>query len=411
MKNLKKLLAVLVCTIVAYEPSLAAYDVIVDGIGYILDESRSTAEVTYRTKSLVDNNYSGDVIIPAAIISKNKKYIVNSIGDRAFVACENLKTVTIPYSIKTIDSQAFWMCEGEAIFVSEDNPYFSSLEGVLYNKDKTILLQALRNRKGDLVMPSTVTEIAPAACYRMNKLTSIEFSPKISVINPNAFGYTPIKEIELPASLEVIGKAAFSSCKTLNKVSFQNGSKLKEIEAKAFQYDTKLKEIELPEGLESIKESAFDGCSEVEKVIIPASVTSIEKDAFDVAEKSAQFHCYVRWNNPPEMTNIFGRYALKGTLFVPKGTRKAYMSSYPWMNFINIEEYDYSSVDNVYPDAQPITINGITIAFPELSGNETVNIFDTTGKLLYSGTSNVINLNIKGLVIVRIGEHTRKIIL
>jgi hypothetical protein len=67
---------------------------------------------------------------------------VTSIGDEAFWGCSGLTGVTIPSSVTNIEDGAFNVCSGlTAITVDAQNPSYSSLGGVLFNKQKSTLVE------------------------------------------------------------------------------------------------------------------------------------------------------------------------------------------------------------------------------------------------------------------------------
>ena len=85
-----------------------------------------------------DGNASGALTIPSTIGGKK----VTSIGDSAFRRCKNLTSITIPEGITSIGYDAFYMCSSlTSINVSENNKNYCSVDGVLFNKDKTELIQ------------------------------------------------------------------------------------------------------------------------------------------------------------------------------------------------------------------------------------------------------------------------------
>ena len=89
-----------------------AYDVKIDGIYYNLDKEAKTAKVAPLNTQSYDNiyAYSGNVIIPQSIISDGIEYSVVGIDHDAFVSCGNLTSVTIPESVTSIGSHAFYRC-------------------------------------------------------------------------------------------------------------------------------------------------------------------------------------------------------------------------------------------------------------------------------------------------------------
>lgn len=120
---------------------------------------------------------------------------VISIGEAAFVRCNHLTSVTIPSSVTTIGEGVFFNCIrlnsvmipasvtsigfrvfegcGALIDVDVNNQTYSSLDGILYNKDQTTLIFCPLSKTGSITIPSTVTSIEDRAFYNSSNLTSI----------------------------------------------------------------------------------------------------------------------------------------------------------------------------------------------------------------------------------------------
>lgn len=94
--------------------ALYAYDFIYDGIMYsIVSESDQTVEVASREESLgmvVSNPYRGRVFIPSCVYNDGKQYTVVGIGERAFINCINVSSVSLPLTIRYIKDEAFALC-------------------------------------------------------------------------------------------------------------------------------------------------------------------------------------------------------------------------------------------------------------------------------------------------------------
>ena len=108
--------------------------------------------------------------------------------------------------------------------------------------------------------------------------TKLIIAEGVTTIADSAFAFrTGIKEVVLPSSLRVIQADAFTSCSSLERVSFQNG--LVELGDGAFSYCLALKSVTLPQSLQKIGARSFVTCPLTE-ITIPENVTSIGAEAF-----------------------------------------------------------------------------------------------------------------------------------
>lgn len=191
------------------------------------------------------------VDIPASI-GKNK---VTGIG-RAFISHPQLKSVSIPETIETIDHAAFANCRSlTSITVSGNNPNYCSVDGALLNKSKTELI-AVPGALESFTIPETVRTIGSYAFDGCDALT----------------------EISIPESVTSIGDDTFADCGSLSKMTIP--SHVTSVGESAFAKCTSLKELTIENGLTSIGPSAFFNCASLESITIPESVTAIGEDAF-----------------------------------------------------------------------------------------------------------------------------------
>lgn len=145
-----------------------------------------------------------------SLLSINIPNNVTSIGYYAFSSCTGLTLVTIPASVTSISDDAFSNCTGlTSITVSTDNPNYSSENGVLYNKEKTILMKyPAQKESSSFVVPNGVNAILGSAFEGCLNLTSITLPNSLWT---TSLGYT------------AIAIYSFNGCTNLTDITF-NGS-------------------------------------------------------------------------------------------------------------------------------------------------------------------------------------------
>ncbi len=275
--------------------SAFAYDFEYEGLYYnILSEEDKTVEVTYQ-KCLIGPTYSycnpaaiGNVEIPSKVLFKSKTYHVIAIGIYAFRNDEGygnrLTSVTIPNSVTSIDHMAFKGCSDLIdIHVDSDNQYYSSIDGILFNKDVTILIKC-PEKKELVVIPNSVTSIGYMAFYYCRGLTSLTIGNSVTSIGDEAFyGCNRLTSLTIGNSAS-IGREAFCGCSRLASVTIGNsetiGNSMASIGREAFSGCESLTSVTIPNSVTSIGREAFSGCKSLTSVTIPNSVTSIGDWAF-----------------------------------------------------------------------------------------------------------------------------------
>jgi len=136
---------------------------------------------------------------------------VTAIGDYAFAMCTGLTGVTIPASVTSIGNNEFSGCSSlTSIIVATQNNAYSSVEGVLLNKNKTVLIAYPAGKQGSYTIPAGVTSIGEYAFYGTN-LTSISIPNSVTSIGDNAFYHNQLISLTLPNSVTTIGAQAFAS--------------------------------------------------------------------------------------------------------------------------------------------------------------------------------------------------------
>lgn len=232
---------------VAAEDGTFSYTVLEDG----------TAQIT---------GYSGTASV-LEIPSEIDGYTVTQIKS---VSASSLtaKTIVLPASIIAVGESnlpAFNGCTTlENFVVSEENPEFCAVDGVLFNKAQTKIITYPRGRaQKSYTVPEGVTVIGEGSFWFAETLTSLILPDTLVEIEADGLrGCTGLTELKLPESLRILDTNAIQACK-------------------------KLKSIEIPRGVTEIPFGAFWDCWALESVTLPDTVTAIGHYAFAACENLA----------------------------------------------------------------------------------------------------------------------------
>lgn len=216
-------------------------------------------------------------------IQLEKEYTISRkvrvIQDFAFRCNTDVETIFIHSKIEKIGIGAFLDCKNlSGIVVDEENPYFCSEDGILYNKDKTCLIQFPANKPcSEFQVPLSVKEIAPYAFTTCHNLTSLSLHDDIQKIGDYALGGCGFTSIHIPAGMTIIEPHTFSCSKLASVVIPSN---IRTIRESAFIYSHNLSEVTFSEGIVRIEENAFVDCK-IDEIVLPKSAKQAFKRAFD----------------------------------------------------------------------------------------------------------------------------------
>lgn len=222
---------------------------IIENTEYYNNEENWDNGVLYIDNYLVDvkDSFEGELII-----KPGTKYI------GCVVPEENaITSVSIPATVENIDAFFGWdsMPLLEEIVVDEDNKNYSSMDGVLYNVDKTEIILVPCAKTGVFEIPDSVISIGESAFFGCDKLD----------------------KIVIPSSVKTLGELCFARCTGLGDVVLPDG--LKSIPTYAFYYSD-ITSVVIPEGVTEIGGMAFYVCFELNSVVLPRSLKTIYGGAF-----------------------------------------------------------------------------------------------------------------------------------
>ena len=204
-----------------------------------------------------------------------------SINSDAFCNCRSLTNITIPNSVTSIEYSAFESCTNLTSFnVNAGNSNYSSQDGVLFNKDKTELIQyPVGNERTTYDIPNSVRSIGDYAFSKCANLSNVTIPSSVTSIGNYAFSECAnLSNVTIPNSVTSIGCDAFYGCKRLTSVTIPDS--VTSIESSTFSGCTNLTSVTIPDSVTNIGYFAFQDCTSLTSVNIPNSVKTIGGDTF-----------------------------------------------------------------------------------------------------------------------------------
>ena len=332
MRRLLILLLLLQTTLIA-----SAYDIEVNGICFNLT-SDSTVAVTYLDFIRMNEDYYiGDVVVPASINYKGKKYAVTAIGQKAFLGSSYLTSVALPSSIITIGDRAFGNCpalvsveipegvkELEDAFASSDRLKSIVIPSTVTRISSRFIMNC-QTRKEVIckpLTPPTITDDFPIDDYDYNKCTLIVPKESIEAYRAadkwNLFnkigGYTVdkkkggmnlemafaeftengLKYMVTSESQKEVMLYGYDGEKPTGELTIPakvRGYAVTSIGGRVFERCENLTMVTIPNSVTSVGYRAFFGCSGLTSIEIPNSITTIGNEAFSscISLKSVLF--------------------------------------------------------------------------------------------------------------------------
>jgi hypothetical protein len=314
------------------------------------------------------------------LTSINLPISLKSIGGNAFYNCRVLTALTIPALVDSISYGFLNFCTKlTTINVESGNQNYSSLGGVLFDKNQTTLIECPEGKIGSYIIPNSVTSIGNYSFHYCKALTSVQIPFSVTSIGTFAFsscsGLTSVAIpssvtsigddtfsscsgltiVTIPSSVKTIGNNAFMNCSSLTSISIPNSvtnigpytffgckslttmsipNSVTNIEHEAFSGCTGLTAISIPNSVTTIGSSVFYGCTGLTTITIPNSVTTIGYYAFENCTGLKSIYV----NSKPISTQLLGVNTTSCSLNVPYKTKTLYTAANYWNSFVNIVE-------------------------------------------------------------------------
>lgn len=271
----------------------------------ILSAAEHTVEVTQKC-----NPYWGNLTIPAQVTYEGITYDVVSLGEYAFsnaslaairipssitqikrecfISAKRLASIDIPASVTNIEFLALGGLDLTTINVDENNPNYRSIDGMLFTKDSSLMIQCPQKKTGAIAIPQNTKSINHYAFYNCQLLTNISLPDGLTSIGLRTFEFCKrLYSVTIPASVTYLGTDLFGGCSSLNNLTLEEGNTQYYMDGiviysadgdTLISYHKSADSVYLPNTLRVV--AGFSGNSDIKYVNIPGGVTTIEDEAF-----------------------------------------------------------------------------------------------------------------------------------
>ena len=239
----------------------------------------------------------------------------------AFVGCNDLTKVSIPDSVRDIESGAFEECFQLTSINIPDN--VTHIGSYAFSLCKSLT---------EIVLPDGLEAIEVGTFDECKKLVGINIPDSVTSIGESAFGYCEnLKEIVIPANVKSIGDGAFEFCSNLRHISVDSNNNVYDSHKNCnaiIHTDSKTLIVGcmntiIPEGVQIIGQTAFTGRKGIDYLTIPEGVTKIGFYSF--------FCCKLKSITLPSSIKEISDWMLSvsNAIYVPDGTQEYYAKKLP----------------------------------------------------------------------------------
>ncbi len=197
---------------------------------------------------------------------------LEDIDMNAFENCKSLKAIDIPKNVNFVSGCSFCGCDSlEKITVDKENQFYTAIDNVLFNKDKTELIKyAPAKKEKSYCVPQGVFEIVYDAFRDSSSLEQVTVPEGVEIIYPSVFeNCKDLRNVTLPESLYFLGYSAFEGCTSLTSMIIPKD--VKELHFHTFSGCESLEYVEIQNESIEISEIAFSDCDSLKYVKLPST--------------------------------------------------------------------------------------------------------------------------------------------
>ena len=316
-----------------------------------------------------------------------------------------LQSLRIPQKIKEFFIDNVVDCRDLLeITVDENNEFYKSKNGVLYNHDMTEILFCPNLKEGKVIIPNTVTRIGEYCFANCKNLDLIIIPSTVIEIGDYAFKNIEIKKLRIPNSVKSIGRGCFSGASISEEFKFSN--QIASLPNETFSYFACKPQLNFLSRLEYIGEDSFErspgatlpstisllkikeiqSCAfqetPVNTIELFSSLEKMGKTVFDQTNNNFVLR-YFSYMPMLIDDNSFGNLGNEATLVVPRGTKMIFEGASPWNSFPIIEEWDLNVDKN--ENGEFVAVND------EIHCKRLVSLIESKNKVERQYLSEIIN--------------------
>ncbi len=315
------------------------------GTAFLFCNKLETVTLHEGLKYLGDGAFNGCTMLKGMALPSTLTHI----GTECFLGNTQMESISIGAGVEELGESFMAKTAITTINLDEANPYYKLVDGVLYDKDGTIVYAVPMKGLTEYAIPEGTMGIYGGAFWG-SEVATVTLPESMRAVGDYAFCQSALANINLPNEIVYFGEQAFAA--------------------------TQLTEVVLPENAPYIQDGQFAGCTQLTKVVLPSSILQIYNHAF---MNCSNVKFYALGSRAPEIMDYYEDYDnpfynAETTVVVPKGAKAAYEAA-DWGYYLTVvESEDFGTLKHVGTNPADgdtiVTPNGfvpmtVTVTFDE----------------------------------------------